>query len=272
MAEQEAVTGVTAQVAEGAKPATSPDAGAGVETKSLANGAEVGAGQPASPQVLPFHQNPEAQKWLSREQKRWERDQARRFDEMKSQHQRELDLLRAGMARPQNGQPINHEGRAQLKQLAEMLFGDDEIRQQFGLDRATKLEKEIESLREGSMRSQFDSELKSVVSTYSSKYGFQPGELEENLKEFIEEDPVFSQKDYRPGAIERAAKAWLFDHQGEVAERAANLKLIKEQEEKKKVSSEAPSGGNKGKPKMIEKSLKAYLDRREQEEGGITFD
>jgi len=272
MVEQEKVVGATTDV-EGAD-GNSPAQGAGEQSTSQSNGANVGGAQasaPASTETrLPYHKDPEAQRWLNSQLSKREREWQKQLQQSSEQHRRELDLLRAGMGR-NNAPAGNPEEEHALNLLAEKLLANPLIREKYGLDGAKSAQAELQKLREEQTRVMVDNELESVVGKYAVKYGYEPQAFREELLEFLDSDE-FEGATYRKGSIERAAKAYLYDRQGEISERAANLKLIKEQNDKKKVTTESSSTGTKGKPNMGEKSLSSYLDRRVDEEGGISFD
>lgn len=249
-----------------AKPAVESSTPAAVDNQS--KGTESTPTETTS-ERLPFNKDPEVQKYIDRQ---IEKRAATREKQMQDEYVKRLEEV--NQRRADSGKPpvqqIPKEQEDALMELAEKLFSNPAVREKYKLGRED-LETQVQSLKQERERESFESELDSVLSKYSSEYGYDKGELDDQIRDFIANDPWFADKPYSKGAAEKAVKLYFSDKSKELAEKSVALKLIKEQKEKKSNSTESSS--SKGsKSSVKDKSLKDFLDRRTQEEGGISFD
>lgn len=260
MAEQEIEAGATVDT-EGAKEAESPAAGADVKDTSPSGGADTGGAQAPVQERLPFHEDPQVQSYLQKMMSRKEKEWERRFQERDTEYTRRLEAMTKPTA---PGAALSEE-----EQAVQML------RQKLGLDkldeRLGEVSKSHSQFTQSQLDTMADAELSSVVESLSKQYGYKPAELQEEILNFVADHPLGS-RDYKKGSIEAMGKLWAYDKQAELAERAANLKLIKEQQDKKKVATESPNGAKKSPGKRANESMDDFLARREREEGGLSFD
>lgn len=245
-----------AVVEQGAKPEASPTP-ATAEKESITGG----GAKPVSESPIPFHQSPEVQAYLEKQLRKREAQWEKKWQERDSEYTRRLELL------TQRESP--------QRTLSEEEQAVEILKQKLGLDSALKRLEELDKRSSSLTQAQTDSlasfEFEATVKELSGKYGMNPTEAEEQLRDFIDSHPLGG-RDYRKGAISAMGKLFAAEHAEEFAERAANLKLIKEQREKKQAGTESSSKGDKAKVTVSDKSIDDYLKRRAHEEGGISFD
>lgn len=220
---------------------------------------------------VPFGKNPEIQKYLDRQTRKAIQEERARWDKEHQSFKDQLLLSRTPEKTP-SGPQLTQEQKEARAQLAELLFGDPEIRDKYGLSKVDKLEKFQQEAQLERSREMFESELGPLVKQYAEEYGMDPKELDEDIREFIETDEWFADKSFSRGAAKKAMRLFFDGKDSELAERKANLKLIREQAEKKKIGTESASRTEKTGSAPKEKGILTYLERRAQEEGGISFD
>lgn len=147
----------------------------------------------------------------------------------------ELRGFKEAMLSQQRGQgrQISAEQKQALQELFSMGLEVPEIenmfKQKYGLDRLDSVHKDFSSFKENWDGQQYESEMRDVLST-AKDLGLNPDEVEEELREFVANDPFFSNKEYYKGGVRAAFNSKYFDRVGELRERADNLKKIKERE------------------------------------------
>ena len=247
---------VTPEASSASAPATQP------------NGAvESAAGR------LPFGKDPEIAKYIERQVARREGLFTRELQELKDSYLNKMEEFASRTSSPtQPASQVTAEQDNALNQLADMLFNHPKIREKYGLDEINRLKEQFSSKASEETSSAYEGEMASVVDQYTDKYGYEKEDLREQLEDFIAQDPWLAGKNYNKGAIAKIAKLFFSDKSQELADRASNLKLIKEQKEKKAAATETTSSGTKGKEGVKDKTLESYLDRRVSEEGGLKFD
>lgn len=205
---------------------------------------------------LPFHKHPKWQS-ITTENKRLKQE----FDQLRHQH--ELTMARLeGMSQIPKQTSIPDEQKQAILQLAQLIKDVPEARELLGLSKNEELEKSLNELRSSRNEEMFGKEKESVLEKYSKEYGLDKSDVEEELVNFIDSDPLFSKLDYSPGTYERAATIYFSPKMSEMMERAANLKLIKEKEAQKKANSEAPgskSDGGISKPVSMRERLQDMI-------------
>jgi hypothetical protein len=233
-----------------------------------------GAEKPVTGERLPFNKDPEVQRYIDRQVSKREQAFTKQMQELKDDYVKRLEKFndgRVAQGKPEVNQLPPDQEQA-LLQLAEMMFGHKTVREKYGLDKVSEIEKKLTASSSEAEKQVYESEMESTVNDYASKFGYDKDELREDIEEFIQNDPWFADKSFHKGSVQKAAKLFFSEKSQELAERAANLKLIKEQKEKKQVTTESTSTGSKGRQKVSDKNLDSYLDRRIQDEGGIKFD
>lgn len=211
---------------------------------------------------LPFHKHPkftEALKTAKESQKRYEALE-REFKEQKAY----LDGLRNGQPKAES-KTISPEQRQAAIELASLLKEVPEFASALGLDKIPSLAKDTEDFKMARAEEAFNKELGDVL-TQAESMGLPKDEVEARIQELMQ-DPLYSEKSYRPGLVKSMFRDAYFDQMGEIAKREANKALIKEQEEKRKGNSETTGSTGKVASKALEPSLEMFLARRMAEEG-----
>lgn len=246
---------------QAAKPSESaPDNSVNPQTNGSAN---------TVTEKVPFHKDPEVQKYLDKQLSRREREWSEKIRGIEDMYRGKLENLTASLAPKNAGDPpMTPDQKNALLSLVKLIKSDPDAAKELGLGSSEELKKEIENIQWSKAVESFDSEASSVANTYAERYGLDKGEFEEELREFIQSHPYFNQSPYSQGMLEIAAMTMTKDRQAELADRAANLKIIKEQQEKKKISTERPAGG-KAADKKAPKSLGDFLRQRVAEAGGL---
>lgn len=264
-------------VVQDAQPAAQPD----VKVESSTTPSVQETTQPSdavkspSTERVPFNKDPELQRYIDRQVAKREQTFNKQMEEMRNSYIQKLEQFNANRAEQGKG-PVNQlppEQEQALLQLAEMMFSHKGIREKYGFEKISALEKQLSQQSTESGKQMYEAEIQDSISKYAAEYGYDKEELREEFEHFINTDPWFADKPYHKGSVQKAFKLYFSDKSQELAERAANLKLIKEQKEKKSVSTESASLGKTGKAVGVkDKNMLDYLSRREQEEGGIKFD
>lgn len=150
------------------------------------------------------------------------------------------------------------EQKAAVEQLRKLL-GLDSVQQEM-----EKLQKRNAELTERETEAAFDKE-EADLKAKAAEFGLDwESEVTPQIAEWFEKNPSF--RGLGPGSIKIAFNNTFFDKMGELQERAANLKLIKAQQEQKKVATESPQKvSSKGAPK--DESFSQFWKRRASELG-----
>lgn len=240
------------------------------ETVTQQGGAETPATDTTT--SLPFHKDPEVQKYIDRQLSKREQNWSKQVQELKDAYTKQLEAFnqnRSNAGKPEVDK-LPPEQEQALEQLVSML--GPRLREKLGLGKIGELEKQLNSINQAGSLEAFEAEMSGVTKEYAEKYGYDAKELDEELRNYIETDPWFADKSYTKGSLIKAAKLYFADKGQELAERQANLKLIKEQKEKKQNTTEAPTKTTGNKSGSKHKRLEDFLDERVQSEGGIKFD
>lgn len=232
--------GQTSEALEGANTETSPASDATQNTQtSPATGANTGS------ESVPFHKNPEFQSYLDRQKKSWERDAQAKFSgesqKMKGEYDAKFRELEHKMQATSGS--MSEENRSQLRALSKLINSDPEARKELGLDGIQELRDKLSKYEQGTTLSTFNSELGETAKTYADKYGFDVKDVEQDILEYVQNDPLWSQMGMSKGVVKKAARDYFSERSEELAERAANQKLVNEQKNKGRVSSQKPGGG-----------------------------
>lgn len=188
---------------------------------------------------LPFMQDPEVKKWLDSTLSKREREWQRRMDEQSREYTSKLEAMTQRAFQPQQTAQQDPQQRAALEQLADMLFGNPDLLKKYGLD-ISDVRSRLDQMGQGASEYQIESELEQVAKRYGDKFGMSPDEVKSELLEAMESDPLYGNRSYSKGIIDRIAKAHFYDRSDELATRAANQRLLQEQELKKKGGVQQP--------------------------------
>ena len=209
---------------------------------------------PSSP--LPFHQDPKVQEYLNRQMTRREKEWNQKMQAMQEDYTSRMEKLAAS----RQGQPeqvFSPEQDTALAQLADLMAKHPKFRDVFGMEKSAKLERELSEYREANERKAFEGELSGVVKQYADSHGYDPKDLDTDLREFI--DTEYPEVGYKDGIVKKLAKLYFADKTDDLAQRAANMKLIKEQQAKKNGNVETPAGGAKKDDKNLPASMHQHL-------------
>jgi len=175
------------------------------------------------------------------------------------QFRKELAELRGfkdAMLSQQRGQgrQISNEQKQALQELFSMGLEVPEVeamfKQKYGLDRLDSVHKDFSTFKEGFEGREYESEMRDVLKT-ATEFGLDADEVEEELREYVANDPFFSGKEYVKGGVHAAFRNKYWDKIGELRERADNLKKIKERELLKNGQTQTTAEtSNAGKPAL----------------------
>lgn len=217
-------------------------------------------------ETVPFHKQPGATEYIERQRKNWERDSERKYSEQSERTKQEWESRYKQLESKLNnsGSTMSEDNKAQLRQLSQLLSSDPEARKMLGLDSVSELQEKLSRYEQGNTMSQFNSELNEVSDFYANDYGLDKKEVEYDLLEFVQTDPLWSKMGNEKGVLKKASKDFFSDKREELAERKANMKLVNEQKNKGKVTSQRPANGvtqelppPKSMREAIERSAKA---------------
>lgn len=212
---------------------------------------------------VPFHKHPRFHQ-VTKENREFKEELARLKQELLVEKQ-----VRERLNAPK-GQEIPEEQRLAIVQLAKLFKQSPEFQKELGLDRIQELERQNQEYASKRSEEAFGKELDEVVA-YGVSLGMDKEELSQELLEAIQTHPVYSQIQYSPGLVRAVFRDSKWDSLGELKEREANAKLIKEQEAKRKSNSETTSSSSEKSAKKLEPSMDQFLARRIKEEGGISL-
>jgi len=239
----------------GASP--TPDATQTVQT-SPASGAKPGEVS------VPFHENPELKGYLERQRKSWDRDNQVKTAAQIAKMQADSDAKYQALESKLNNGNVSEENSQQLRALAKLINSDPEARKMLGLDGIQELRDKLSQYEQGNQQNSFNGELVETAKSYAEKYGYDAKEVEQDLLEYIQNDPLWGQMGNSKGVIKKAAKDYFSEKTEELAERAANMKLVNEAKNKGKVSSQKPANGatqTLPEPKSFREAIKQSMTR-----------
>ena len=269
MANEQEVAAPTTEVIE-----TKPDAKEEASSTSDSTTTQPeGAAKPLVEEKTPFHKDPEVKSYLEKMMSRREREWEKRIRGVEDMYRGKLENL-VNLTQPKvaGQQALPPEQRQALLELVRLIKSDPDAAKELGLGSSEELRQQIEKIEYGKAQENFDGEVSSVIGTYSERYGLDKTEFEEELREFIQTNEFFNNSHYSKGMVEIAAMTMLKDRQAELSERAANLKLIKEQKEKKGQATERSSVTSQTPSKKMPKTLQDFLSQRVAESGGLIVD
>lgn len=273
---QALVEGVTTDDAPETKPAETVKTDVKQESVSSTPQTDqtqpVGAVKTDSDTSLPFGKDPAVQRYIERQVSKREKEWQKKLETAQTEYIKRLESVsqpRSSQPNP-NGLPPDQEKA--LLDFAEVFFNNPSIRDKYGLNKYEATEKQLNEMRQEAAYKTYLSELDRSATNYASQYGYDKSELLEDIQSFIETNPLFKSVGYQEGIADWAVKLFFADKSKELAEREANLKLLKEQNEKKKMNLESSSNGKKAPTSAKDTNMKSFLERRIQESGGMDFD
>src|SRR3990167_4719685 len=164
-----------------------------------------------------------------------------------------VDAMRNQVNQVSQGNSIAPQDLEALRTIFKASMSTPEIKQMIidglGLGEFSKLKEQVGELSTSWHGSQFKAELKQVKD-YVKSIGLEADEIEDEIKEAIEDDPVYSQIGYQPGAVQAIFRNLYWDRVGELRERADNKKKIEERDALKRgqtqMTSESQTSKGKG--------------------------
>lgn len=216
-----------------------------------------------TPENLPFDKHPRWQE-LQKERKRDRQE----LESLRKQYQ-ELKGYQDGMNRSKNqGQELSPDDEGQLMRLVELMSSSPKVMEKLGITKISQLEKQFGELSENWHGSQYETEM-NRIKDYVKNLGLDPEEVESDLREHIENHPVFSQMSYYKGAVEAAFRDKYWDKVGELRERADNRKKLEEKEALKRGQTQTTSeSATKGKS-ALSKDPQERMKQLIAEAGGM---
>jgi len=217
----------------------------------------------SKPSLPSFIQDPEAKKYmdsyLSKQERKWQQ----RMEEQSREYTSKLEAMTQRAFQPQQTAQQDPNQKAALEQLADMLFGNPDLLKKYGLD-ISDVRSRLDQMGQGASEYQMDSELEQVSKQYGERFGMSAEEVKNELLEAMESDPLYGNRAYTKGIINSIAKSHFFDRSDELATRAANQRLLQEQELKKKAGTQPTQkvGGSGGSGKLTEQE---FWDKRAPE-------
>lgn len=250
----------------------------GVQTET-SPASTTNSGQPASPTTgansgaaeVPFHQRPEAKEYLERQERSLERKWGKKFEDYQKSFDQKLQEFQNNSNR--QGQTLSDQDASQLRNLAKLMMADPETAKMLGLDKIGSLQDRIESMNSSSLEQAIEQETQTVIGDYAKKYGYEPKTLEQDIYDYISNDPYWSEQPQGKGVVTKAVRDFFADKQQELAERAANMKLVTDNQNKSKAGSQKPLGSGQA-TKELPKTMNEFLKMRFKEahdKEGVSF-
>lgn|SRR3990167_2581113 len=241
-------------------------------SQEVANSPEGGAKAPVT----------ESEPWHKSERFRKLTERARQSEERLAKLQESYERVLENQARvnglfgdKQGGQSqLSNEDRQAILKLASYMKEVPEAAEMLGIGRTSQLEQKLQDIQNERVKESGIAERSRVLDKYSTQYGISQDELLTRFEEFIENNDFYANSSYKPGMVESAFKAMLFDQQSELAERKVNSKLIEEKKKKINAGMESPVKGERSIVKAKPKRMGDFIDQLVRDEGGgeISFD
>ena len=244
--------------------APSPEAG----SQQQASPAQTGVNQQQTPPVQPdWRQSPEF-RGIAKENRKY-KEQLASYEKKLS----ELEGRYQGFQQSQNrGQSqISQEDATALERITSLMLEHPRTMEMFkeklGIGKIGELEKGLGELSQSWNSSQADSERNSILE-HAKSIGWNPDEVSDALDAAIENHPLFSQINYRPGVLKSIYRDLNFDRAKEIGERASNIETIKKREALKNGQSQQPgSRSSNGKGMSADERFQKTIN----DAGGVDF-
>ena len=174
----------------------------------------------------------------------------------------------------QRTQPISPEDSQALERLVGLMLehpGTYKMMQEkFGLGKIGELEKGFNDLSQSWYSSQADSERSEILAD-AKKLGLNPDEVSDELDRTLEEHPLYSQLNYKRGALKAVYRDLFFDRAGELRERALNQENISKRDALRKGQAQKPNSATGGKGAVSEDEKFQNVIREAGGMSGIDF-
>ena len=236
------------------------------------------AASPASNGVTAPAGNQPSTDWRNSPEFRGIAKENRRYKEQLSTYEKKLAELEGRYQGMQAGQgrqsQISQEDGQQLERLVGLMLehpGTMKMMQEkFGLGKIGELEKGLGELSQSWYSSQADGERSEILAD-AKKLGLNPDEVSDELDRQLEEHPLYSQLNYKRGALKAVYRDLFFDRAGELRERALNQETILKRDALKKGQvQQTGQPGGKPNPKSGEDAFHNVI-REAGGLGGIDF-
>ena len=189
----------------------------------------------------------------------------RRYKEQLAEMQRKHAELEGRMSGFQQGQP-RQQYDPQLLQgaesLVELMLQHPRTRQMLadglGVSKISELEKGYQELSDSWYTSQANAERSSILDD-AKKLGLDPEEVNSRLDELLEEHPIYSQANYKPGALKAVFRDAFFDRAGEFRERLVNKETIEKRDALKRGQVQQTGQPAGAKPKDADEAFRETI-------------
>ena len=241
---------------------------------------EAGSQQQASPAQTGVNQQPTAPvqpDWRQSPEFRGVTKENRRFKQENESFKREIAELRGQIqgvtqySQRSNQTQISQEDESALERIFTLASESPRVmkimNEKFGMGKISALEKGLSDLSQSWNSSQADSERSSILA-HAKSIGLDENEVNDAIDQQIENHPIYSQIDYKPGALKSVYRDLFFDRAKEIGERASNIETIKKREALKNGQSQQPGSRSSNGTGMTadQKFQKAINDA-----GGVDF-
>lgn len=229
------------------------------------------AGQSASavqtPENLSFDKHPRF-KQVIKENQTFRKE----LEDLRRQNQEFKGYVDGQRSNQQQGQQIAPEDEAQLEKLFSLAFSSPKVSkmlaEKLGVSNLDKLREQVDGLSTSWNGSQFNSEMREIKD-YVKGLGLDPEEVQEELEQFVDEHPVYSQIGYKKGALQAAFRDKYWDKIGELRERGVNKKTLEEREALKRGQTQTTSDKNKPSAAGLSKDPAKRFGELVQQAGGM---
>lgn len=254
------------EVKEGAQSTASPAVN-GNQGQHASSGAQ-DARPSNSQENLPFDKHPRFQE-ITRQNRQFKQE----LESLRRESQEQkayMDAFRrqSGPQAPQ----IDANTLNGVKELFQLSLSHPEVKQMLveglGLKDIGQLREQLGQLSESWHGSQFKSELRGVLDQVKT-LGIDTQEVEDQIKDAIENDPVYSQIGYQPGAVQAIFRNLYWDRVGELRERAENQKKIEQREALKRGQAQTTSDSHAKGSKVLSQDPGERMKQMIAEAGGL---
>ena len=244
--------------------APSPEAGG----QQQASPAQIGVKQEQTPPVQPdWRQSPEF-RGIAKENRRY-KEQLAGYEKKLAELEGRYQGFQQGQGRGQS--QISQEDATALERITSLMLEHPRTMEMFkeklGIGKIGELEKGLSELSQTWNSSQADSERASILA-HAKSIGLDENEVNDALDNQIENHPLYSQINYRPGALKSVYRDLFFDRAKEMGERASNIETIKKREALKNGQSQQPgSRSSNGKTMSSDERFQKTIN----DAGGVDF-
>ena len=186
--------------------------------------------QPASPASQPdWRQSPEF-RGIAKQIKQ-ANARAEAAEKKAVEFEAKFNGFQSGMGQRQS--PVSQEDESALERVFSLAFQSPKvmgmIQEKLGLGKLGELEKGLGELSQSWYSSQAEGERAEILAD-AKKLGLDPDQVSEELDRQLEEHPLYSQLNYKRGALKAVYRDLFFDRAGEFRERANNAETIQKRD------------------------------------------